>query len=77
MSANLRYQATRPDREPLYRFMRRVGLVMLPFWCLVGAFLGMRLVAFAVIGLLGVLMSLYLVFGFRHVNEWLHRRRSA
>jgi hypothetical protein len=50
---------------------------MLPFWCLVGALLGMRLLAFAVIGLLGALLSLYLIFGFRHVNEWLHRRHSA
>ena len=37
----------------------------------------MRLLAFGVIGLLGVLLSLYLIFGFRHVNEWLRRRQSA
>lgn len=57
--------------------MRRVGLAMLPFWCLVGALLGMRLLAFGVIGLLGVTLSVYLIFGFRHVNEWLHRRQSG
>jgi hypothetical protein len=77
VTANLGHRPIPRDREPLYRFMRRVGLAMLPFWCLVGALLGMRLLAFGVIGLLGVLLSLYLIFGFRHVNEWLRRDKSA
>jgi hypothetical protein len=76
VSANLGHRPI-PDREPLYRFMRRVGLVLLPFWLFTGVFLGMRLLAFGVIGLFGVLVSLYLIFGFSHVNEWLHQRRSA
>jgi hypothetical protein len=36
----------------------------------------MRLLAFGVIGLLGVLVSLYLILGFRHLNEWLRRRTA-
>ena len=56
--------------------MRRMGLVLLPFSCLVGVLLGMRLLVFGVIGLLGVALSLYMILGFRHVNEWLHRRKA-
>jgi Flp pilus assembly protein TadB len=77
VSENLGHRPIPPDREPLYRFMRRVGLVLLPFWCVAGVLLGMRLLAFGVIGLLGALVSLYLIFGFRYINEWLRRRKSA
>jgi hypothetical protein len=67
-----------PQRERLYRLMRRIGLVLVPFYCLVGVAFGMALgvVPGLIIGLVAVSLGLYQIFGFRHVNEWLHRRQS-
>ena len=68
-----------PQRERLYRFMRKIGLALMPFYCLVGVVVGMAFgVALGVImGLIGVSLGLYQIFGFRHVNEWLHRRKTS
>ena len=59
--------------------MRKVGLVAIPLYCLVGVAFG---VAFGIVpgliaGIVGLSLGLYQVFGFRHVNEWLRKRRST
>ena len=67
-----------PYRERLYRLMRRVGIGTLLIWCFGGVLLGSAWAAVGVtLGVLGMLLSLYLIFGFSHVNEWLHRRKSG
>jgi len=67
-----------PQHERLYRLMRTIGLALMPFYCLVGVVVG---IAFGVvpgvtIGLIGVSLGLYQIFGFSHVHEWLRRRQS-
>jgi hypothetical protein len=67
------------QRERLYRFIRRNGLALVPFYCLVGVVFGIAfgLVAGVITGLIAISLGLYQIFAFRHVNEWLHRRKSA
>ena len=68
-----------PQPERLYRFMRKVGLMSLPLYVLVGVACGIAfgLVPGLIAGIVAVSLGLYQVFGFRHVNEWLRRRKTA
>jgi hypothetical protein len=66
------------QHERLYRFMRRVGLALLPFFALVGVVFGVAFgpIAGLASGLVAMSLGLYMIFGFSHVNEWLRSRNS-